>query len=171
MQAARSEVTRMSSHLDLDHFLPYRLSVLSNRVSGVIARLYAEKFDLTIPEWRVLAVLGKYGKQTATDVAARTAMDKVRVSRAIARLIEHERVHRHVDPIDRRRLTLDMTEEGRDIYDQIVPLALSAEARLLGGVNSATRKAFDALSTALTDAVAKMEAELGGGPTLGDDGV
>jgi DNA-binding MarR family transcriptional regulator len=151
----------MPQLLDLDRFLPYRLSVLSNRVSGVIARLYAEKFDLSIPEWRILAVVGKYGPQTATDVAARTAMDKVRVSRAIARLLESGRMQRHVDPTDRRRMTLQMTDEGRAVYDEIVPLALSAEAQLLAEVPPDVRAAFDRLNAALTDAVSAMEVQLG----------
>ena len=35
--------------LDLEHFLPYRLSVLSNRISQDIARLYVERWNLAIP--------------------------------------------------------------------------------------------------------------------------
>jgi DNA-binding MarR family transcriptional regulator len=73
--------------LELESFLPYRLSVLSNTVSGVIARSYSERFGLSIPEWRVMAVLGRYPGLPAADIAVRTAMDKVQVSRAVARLV------------------------------------------------------------------------------------
>jgi DNA-binding MarR family transcriptional regulator len=148
--------------LDLERFMPYRLSVLSNRVSALIAKLYSDQFNLTIPEWRILAVLGRYGEMTATEVAGRTAMDKVRVSRAIARLLGAERLARRVDPQDRRRLTLEMTEAGRAIYDQIVPLALSAEKRLLVSIPQADLAAFERLATHLTGAVAALEAELSG---------
>lgn len=147
--------------LNLERFMPYRLSVLSNRVSALIGKLYSDQFSLTIPEWRILAVLGRYGEMTATEVAARTAMDKVRVSRAIARLLEAERLARRVDPHDRRRLTLEMTEVGRSVYDQIVPLALSAEQRLLAGIPQADLAAFERLANHLTEAVAAFEAELG----------
>lgn len=147
--------------LNLERFMPYRLSVLSNRVSALIGKLYSDKFNLTIPEWRILAVLGRYGEMTATEVASRTAMDKVRVSRAIARLLESGRLARRVDPQDRRRLTLEMTEAGRSVYDQIVPLALSAEQRLLAGIPQADLAAFERLATHLTGAVAAFEAELG----------
>ena len=64
--------------LDLDRFVPYRLSVLTNRMSDAIARHYSRRFGLTIPEWRVMAVLGQTPGLSARDVAARTAMDKVR---------------------------------------------------------------------------------------------
>ncbi len=157
--------------LNLERFMPYRLSVLSNRVSALIAKLYSDQFSLTIPEWRILAVLGRYGEMTATEVAGRTAMDKVRVSRAIARLLGAERLARRVDPYDRRRLTLEMTEAGRAVYDQIVPLALSAEKRLLAGLPTADLAAFERLATHLNAAVAAFEAELGVVLDGADEGV
>ncbi len=157
--------------LNLERFMPYRLSVLSNRVSALIAKLYSDQFSLTIPEWRILAVLGRYGEMTATEVAGRTAMDKVRVSRAIARLLEAERLARRVDPHDRRRLTLEMTETGRAVYDQIVPLALSAEKRLLASLPAADLAAFERLATHLNAAVAAFEAELGVVLDGADEGV
>ena len=75
------------ARLDLDRFLPYRLSVLSNRVSSAIARQYSDRFGLSIPEWRVMAVLGGSPGLSARDVAERTAMDKVQVSRALESLV------------------------------------------------------------------------------------
>ncbi len=78
--------------LDLEHFLPYRLSVLANRVSRGFGRLYEQRFDLKLPEWRVMAVLGRQPGITARDVAELTAMDKVAISRAVARMIEMGRV-------------------------------------------------------------------------------
>src|SRR5579859_6517140 len=102
--------------LELERFLPYRLSVLSNRISTAIARVYAKRFRLTIPEWRAMAVLGRFGAMSANAVCERTAMDKVRVSRAIARLTASGRVHRQVDAADRRRSVLALTEEGRLVY-------------------------------------------------------
>src|SRR3546814_12463572 len=74
--------------LDLERFLPYRLSVLSNRVSQTIADFYVERFGLAVTEWRVIAVLGRFAGLSANGVAVRTAMDKVAVSRAVARLLE-----------------------------------------------------------------------------------
>src|ERR1043166_3536149 len=74
--------------LDLPRFLPYRLSVLTNRVSSAIARHYSERFGLSIPEWRVMAVLGSVSDLSAREVASRTAIDKVQVSRAVASLLK-----------------------------------------------------------------------------------
>ena len=82
------------ARLDLDAFMPYRLSVLTNRVSSAIARHYSERFGLSIPEWRVMAVLGETPGLSARDVAERTAMDKVQVSRAVQSLLAAKRLTR-----------------------------------------------------------------------------
>src|SRR5215831_6645102 len=94
--------TRRGTKLDLEHFVPYRLSVLSNRVSSAIARQYSDRFGLSIPEWRVMAVLGGTPGLSAREVAERTAMDKVQVSRAVARLLRAKRIQRAPDNRDRR---------------------------------------------------------------------
>ncbi|HKD21764.1 MAG TPA: MarR family winged helix-turn-helix transcriptional regulator, partial [Rhizomicrobium sp.] len=130
-------------------FVPYRLSVLTNRVSSAIARTYSERFDLTIPEWRVMAVLGGAARLSAGDVAQRTAMDKVQVSRAIARLVESKRVQRVVDSEDGRVARLSLTAKGRAIYDEIVPLALGLEDILLEALSPAERSKLDEIMNKL----------------------
>jgi len=131
--------------LALDAFLPYRLSVLANTVSSGIARLYAARFQMTIPEWRVMAVIGCYGPQSANAVCRHTAMDKVRVSRAVALLVKAGRLSRATDRGDRRRAVLALTAEGQAVHRRIVPLARAAEAKLLQGLTPAERAALDRL--------------------------
>lgn len=117
--------------LQLASFLPYRLSTLSNRISRAIADLYEERFQLSLPEWRVMAVLGEEPDLSATEVAERTAMDKVAVSRAVNRLIEAGRLERHFAADDKRRSVLALSAHGRRVYRQIVPLAINYEEALL----------------------------------------
>jgi DNA-binding MarR family transcriptional regulator len=123
--------------LELERFLPYRLSVLMNRISTAIARAYARRFRLTVAEWRVMAVLGRFGAMPANSVAGKTAMDKVRVSRAVARLIRSGHLVRRIDAVDRRRSLLALTAAGRAVYEEIGPHALAVEARLLAPLGSA----------------------------------
>lgn len=144
-----TDLTRESA-LVLDRFLPYRLAVLANAVSKGIARLYADRFGITIPEWRILAVLGSFGPATSASIQARSAMDKVQVSRAIARLTDAGLVDREIDPGDRRRATIAMTPEGVRIYAEIVPLARSREALLLDGMSAEERAMIDRLLDRLT---------------------
>ena len=141
---------QLNPRLDLDGFVPYRLSVLSNRVSSAIARHYSERFGLSIPEWRVMAVLGGTPGLSAREVAHRTAMDKVQVSRAVASLMRARRVARSGDAKDGRITRLSLTRQGRAIYDEIVPLALHLEELFLSALSADERRSFEALLAKLS---------------------
>lgn len=116
--------------LKLDDFLPYRLSVLSNQVSQGIAKTYATTHDLSVTEWRILAILGLHDGLSATEVAERSAMDKVAISRAVKRLIASHRLARKIDQQDGRARTLWLTDEGRRVYEAIAPAAMAYEKAL-----------------------------------------
>lgn len=135
--------------LDLSHFLPYRLSVLANTVSRELAGLYAERFGITIPQWRIIAVLGQHANVTADFVCGRTAMDRVTVSRAIAGLVARRLLLRRRSTTDRRCAQLRLSAAGQRIYADIVPLARDYEARLLSGLSETARRGLAATLTAL----------------------
>ena len=136
--------------LDLDRFMPYRLSVLTNRVSSAIARHYSERFNLSIPEWRVIAVLGQNPGLSAREVAERTAMDKVQVSRAVASLLTAKRLTKAAHVSDGRVAHLSLSAKGRAIYEEVVPLALGLEKRLLSVLTASERDMLDRLLTKLS---------------------
>jgi len=119
-------------------FLPYQLSVASNAVSGLIAERYRKRFALTIPEWRIMAVLGDAGEglgtMTQRALTAATVMDKVAVNRAV-KLLEHRAlVERVPNPQDGRSHLLALTGEGRAIHAEVMPLARATERELLEGL-------------------------------------
>lgn len=132
-----------SSKLRLENFLPYRLSVLSNTVSGAIAAAYFAHFGLSIPEWRVMAVLAANPGLSAAEVTARTAMDKVAVSRAVASLLAAGRLRRTMVKADRRRTHLELTPAGTKVYAQVVPVALNYERHLLAPLSAKDRATLD----------------------------
>jgi DNA-binding MarR family transcriptional regulator len=125
------ERTASAPPLMLEAFLPYRLSVLSNTVSYGIERLYKEPFGLTVPEWRALALLGRFAPMTAGDIARRSAMDKVQVSRAVSKLVTNGLVTATQDTTDRRRTWLKLSAKGVHMHGEIAPLVLEREAALL----------------------------------------
>jgi DNA-binding MarR family transcriptional regulator len=137
----------MATHpkLHLEKFLPYRLSVLSNTVSSAIAAAYFMNFGLSIPEWRVMAVLAANPGLSAAEVTARTAMDKVAVSRAVAALLSAGRLHRTTAPADRRRTHLALTRAGERVYARVVPMALEYERSLVAPLSKRDRAALDRL--------------------------
>ncbi|MEP6829445.1 MAG: MarR family winged helix-turn-helix transcriptional regulator [Rhizomicrobium sp.] len=146
------------TRLDLDGFVPYRLSVLTNRVSGAIARHYSERFDLSVPEWRVIAVLGQAPGLSAREVAERTAMDKVQVSRAVQSLLAAKRLTRAAHVEDGRITHLSLSAKGQAIYNDVVPLALSLEKQFLSVLSAGEQKSLDTLLTKLSRHMNRMTA-------------
>lgn len=138
---------------ELGKYMPFRLTVLANRLTRRIARFYGERFKLTAPEWRTMAVLGQHGAMSANSVIIQTTMDKVRVSRAVARLLKSGFITRNTDPIDRRRAVLELTPAGLEVYRQIVPLVQEIEAEILGTLNHQEREVLEG-------AMSKIEAFL-----------
>lgn len=127
--------------LELERFLPYRLSILSNTVSQAIAREYEHRFALGVTEWRVIAVLARYDGAglAAREVAERTAMDKVAVSRAVARLVASGRVIRRTHRGDKRRSVLRLSARGWAIHDAVAPRARAHERELLARLDADER--------------------------------
>ncbi len=131
-----------SDAFDLEHFFPYRLSVLANTVTRALASLYEAEHDLTIAEWRLLAILARFGPISGNGVCERSAMDKVRVSRAVGRAVSRGLVDRSIDTEDRRRLVLTLTPKGRAIHDRIAPLAREREAQILSALSDSEVEAL-----------------------------
>lgn len=147
--ALTSQMTNSSDVLILEEFLPYQLSVLSNIVSNSISTIYVERFGLTVPGWRVMAVLGRFSGLSAAEVAERTAMDKVAVSRAVSSLLDAGLISRNFADDDRRRSVLAFTKKGSEIYKQVVPLVLSYETELISALTPVQRATLRELLAAL----------------------
>lgn len=133
--AEGADMAAEAGTLKLDAYLPYRLSVASNAVSGLIARAYQDRFGLTIPQWRLVCVLAEEEGLTQGQIVARTVMDKVTVSRATQGLVKRRLVSRADHHADGRSHVLELTAEGRRLYAEIAPLALAYEAALIAGLS------------------------------------
>ncbi|MFT4197997.1 MAG: MarR family winged helix-turn-helix transcriptional regulator [Pseudoxanthomonas sp.] len=131
--------------LDLEHLLSYRLSVLSNRVSSTISGEYYRRHRLAITEWRVMAVLGRYPGLSASEVSERTAMDKVAVSRAVARLLERGFIERQTHGDDRRRSVLSLSAAGITVYEEIAPMVVECQQRLVSPLSEDERRQLETL--------------------------
>lgn len=120
-----------ATDIRLDEYIPFRLSILSRAVSQSLAKQYSRYFNITIPEWRVLAVLASQQPLTAHEMGDRTNLDKVKMSRAINRMLATGLLEKEKDPHDKRRTLLRVSAGGWAIYRRIVPIALAHQAELL----------------------------------------
>jgi DNA-binding MarR family transcriptional regulator len=137
--------------LRLEQFLPYRLNVVASLVSQALSRIYAERYQIGVPEWRVLVTLGQFGVMTGKAVGAHSHMHKTKVSRAVALLEARKLVARRANHEDMREAFLSLTPAGRAIYQEIAPIALSFAERFTDGIDPADRAAFDRVLAKLTE--------------------
>ncbi len=147
-----------SIRLVLDDYLPYRLSVASMAVSRLIARAYESRFGLKIPEWRLVAVIAEAGALTQQAIVARTAMDKVTVSRAAQALERRRLVARTPNADDARSHRLSLTPAGQALYDEVIPAALALEDELLRNLGPGDVGSLKAQLKRLEDAAKALEA-------------
>lgn len=146
--------------LKLEQFLPYRLNVVASVVSQALSRLYATRYGIGVPEWRVLVTLGQYGMMTGKDVGFHSHMHKTKVSRAVAQLEMRKLLARRANRADLRESFLSLTPAGRAIYEDLAPIALDFAERLSNVIDPADREAFERALDRLIESSAKIAAEV-----------
>ncbi len=144
-------------NLSLEEYLPYRLAVTSAKVSGLIAKAYETRFGLTIPQWRLLAVLNEHAPLSQQDLVNRTLMDKVNVSRTVSSLITRGLVTKKSQDNDKRFQSLNLTKEGQSVVDEFIPVAKELEHSLLGTFSKEEILSLDGLLRALWTRVDEIQ--------------
>jgi len=147
--------------LKLEQFLPYRLNVVASLTSQALSRVYARRYNIGVPEWRVLVTLGQYGVMTAKAIGAHTHMHKTKVSRAVALLEKRRLLARRTNREDMREAFLSLTAAGRTMYEELAPHALDFANRLTETLTPADREVFNRALSQLTARSAQLVAELG----------
>jgi DNA-binding MarR family transcriptional regulator len=143
--SAEKSAPKKHTALHLQNFLPYRLVVLADQVSHCIAHIYGDRFNLTRPEWRVLAALVELGPVSATEIAAHSTLDKMSTSRAVNGLEEKGYLRRADAADDRRNKIIILNPTGQELYNKIAPLVLAQEAYLLEIFSKEERSTLDRL--------------------------
>ncbi len=146
--------------LKLEQFLPYQLNVVATLVSLALSRVYARRYRIGVPEWRVLVTLGQYGVMTGKEIGAHTHMHKTKVSRAVALLEKRKLLVRRSNRADMRESFLSLTAGGRAMYQELAPHALEFAHRLTEILTPADREAFNRAVKQLTDRSAELVAEV-----------
>src|SRR3954451_13510234 len=114
----------------LKAFLPFRLNRLAAEISERLSRIYAERFGIDIPQWRVLAPLAGKGEATAQAVVASTRTHKSTISRAVSELEARALIARAPSTEDKRSYTLVLTPEAHRLSTALEPLVLEYERSL-----------------------------------------
>jgi DNA-binding MarR family transcriptional regulator len=154
---------RDNAPLKLEEFLPYRLNVVASLVSQALSRIYAERYGIGVPEWRVLVTLGQYGMMTGKTIGVHSHMHKTKVSRAVALLEKRKLLARRVNRADLRESFLTLTPAGRAMYEDLAPIALQFTSRLSEAIEPSDRAAFERAVDRLTTRSTELAVEFAKG--------
>ena len=146
----------MSETLSLKQFLPYRCNSLAEQISVSLSRIYVEKFGITVAGWRILVTLAEYGELQAKEVARLTNMDKVRVSRAVATMLDNKLLARRVCDNDSRVTILGLNAAGKELYQRIAPEALAWEAELVAPLSKSEQRSLSQILDKLEGRLEQM---------------
>nr|WP_136250990.1 MarR family transcriptional regulator [Ningiella ruwaisensis] len=142
---------KQASLLTLEQYIPYRLSILSNKVSALVAQAYKNKFALSITEWRIMAVLGEYSDISADEISNKTQIEKSIISRAVNSLLKRSLIERYISKEDKRRSEIRLSSTGYDVYAEIVPASLAYEEELLRCLSEDEQAVFSNIMSKLDE--------------------
>jgi DNA-binding MarR family transcriptional regulator len=159
-ESAKSTAQAPEALLKLEDFLPYRLNVLATDVSQALSRIYTARHKIGVSEWRVLVTLGQFGTMTGKAIGGHSTMHKTKVSRAVAVLERRKLVAREPNPQDLREAFLTLTPAGRQLYEDLAPLALDFARQLVEGLNPADLSTLDRTIRHLAERTGKLAVDL-----------
>jgi DNA-binding MarR family transcriptional regulator len=141
------------AEFQLTHFLPFRLNRLAAEMSEQLATLYAERFAIDIPQWRVLATLSSGTGWTAKAIVASTRTHKSTISRAVEALTKRGLIEAVQSSNDKRAYRLRLTGEGRKLFRELEPLVMDYEKKLMAQLGETDGRRLDKAVSALERAL------------------
>ncbi len=128
-----------SAGLILDEFLPYLFNRITNRLNqDLLADL--RPLRVSVPRWRVLAVLQTLGPRRMGALSAYTVIEQSSLSRVVDQMERDGLVVRRYDPHDNRVIEVHLTDEGNIMFARIFPLAQRHYERAIEGLSDRERK-------------------------------
>jgi DNA-binding MarR family transcriptional regulator len=139
-----------------EEFLLFRLSTVSRRVANACAEIYFDEFGLSVPEWRIMAQIGRFGAISAKDIAEKISMDRVAISRAAAKCLAEDLIYELPHPDDRRSKILSFTRKGKALYRAVIPRACELANVIESGLTKSEAKTLKALLDKLDGSIATI---------------
>lgn len=143
--------------MTLESFFPYQLAIVAEAFSRNLTEVYGREFGLSREEWRLLFLLAEEEEVSSPDLARRTTLDKVQVTRASQRLEEKGLLTRKVAETDRRLRIYRCTDEGRALFSEALPQVEGRARRILDEMSSADLNALVQGLTALQAALVRVQ--------------
>ena len=145
-----STLSTSGAHLNVEDFLTFRLNRLSNALRTNLTKAYLEDFELSLPEWRLLALVARFSPLRFSEVTARSGMDKGQVSRTLRVMatrgltkmkVIRDRGSRSAEALA-APVMVSITAKGRSLYRAVLPVARRRQAEVLMTLSEADRYAL-----------------------------
>lgn len=140
-----------------EEFLLFRLSSVSRRVASACADVYLAEFGVSVPEWRLMAQIGRFGATSAKDIAEKISMDRVAISRAASKCLAEGLIVETPHPLDRRSKLLSFTPKGRALYKSIIPRACDLANLVESGLTRSEAKVLKTLLDKVDASISKIK--------------
>lgn len=141
---------RSGSKLHVEDFLTFRLTRLSNALRTNLTKRYLEEFELSLPEWRLLALVTRFSPLRFSELTSRSSMDKGQVSRTLRVMTKRgltktkviaQRGSRAAEALA-APVSVSVTAKGKALYKAVLPVAQQRQAQMISTLNVAERKAL-----------------------------
>jgi DNA-binding MarR family transcriptional regulator len=143
-------LSRNGTGLNVDEFLTFRLTRLSNALRTNLTKRYLEEFGLSLPEWRLLALVTRFSPLRFSELTSRSSMDKGQVSRTLRQLDKRGLIKMKVVKNKGSRSTealaapvvVAVTPAGKNLHKDVLPVARKRQAEFLMILTESERAAL-----------------------------
>lgn len=129
----------------------YRLTRLQAVAVAPVGRLCQARYGVSRREWRLIVVLARHGPVLSSELADLAQLDRARTSRIVTTLVDLKLAAREVIPSDRRQARVSLTDKGRALYDEFLPVVVELNRQLLQALEPGEIAQLDGLMDRLAE--------------------
>lgn len=163
-------MSRNGSGLHVEDFLTFRLTRLSNALRTNLTKPYLEEFDVSVPEWRLLAMITRFSPLRFSELTSRSSMDKGQVSRTLRLMTKRGLIKMKALRTRGSQATealaapvvVSITAAGKTLYKSVLPVARRHQAEILMTLSDTER-------VALYETLDRLQATIGDNSTADDE--
>ena len=130
----------IDSDTPINEYLSFKISVLYRLMVRRSARYLNSSYDLSVAEWWTLGQLASRSPITVSEIVDATQNDKAQVSRSATSLIAKGFVEKQDNPHDKRSSLLSLTDAGRELYEEVIPIRQKTQNLLLDQLSEEERE-------------------------------
>jgi hypothetical protein len=111
------------ARVEIRELISFRIHAVANLLSRGAALAYRREFDVSLMEWRTLALLGAHQPLSLNELSRHAGLDKSQMSRVVAGLSKRALVLRGPDSADGRGVRLTLSRAGTNLYEGLIASA------------------------------------------------